>query len=137
MLPTVVQLHFFPQGGNFYSPTGVNVCKVRLTGDQWLDPSTVKLQFRVRNDDTSSKPLVPFCVGPHGLFRRCRINAGGKIIEDIDNYNRTTEMFHMMQSESKRLNDSIEGFGGTATGTPASIAAGEERVVMFTPLSGL
>ena len=59
------------------------------------------------------------------------------MVEDIDNYNRTTEMIHMMQSEDKRLNDAIEGFGGTATGTPASIAAGEERVVMFTPLSGL
>ena len=128
---------YFPQGGNQYSPTGVKVMKVLLTGDQWLDPSTLKLQFRLRNDDTGSKPLVPFTVGPHGFFRRCRIIAGGQVLEDIDQYNRTTEMFHLMQSEDKRLNDAIEGFGGTQTGTPASIAAGEERVVMFTPLSGL
>ena len=46
-------------------------------------------------------------------------------------------MFHMMHAEHKRFNDAIEGFGGAATGTPASIAAGEQRVVMFTPLSGL
>ena len=128
---------YFPQGGNQYSPTGVKVMKILLTGDQWLDPSTLKLQCRLRNDDTGSKPLVPFTVGPHGFFRRFRVICGGQVIEDIDNYNRTTEMFHMMQAENKRLNDAIEGFGGTATGTPASIAAGEERVVMFTPLSGL
>ena len=38
---------YFPQGGNQYSPTGVKVMKILLTGDQWLDPSTTKLQFRL------------------------------------------------------------------------------------------
>jgi hypothetical protein len=37
---------YFPQGFNFYSPEGTQVIKVLLTGDQWLDPSTVQLQFR-------------------------------------------------------------------------------------------
>ena len=30
---------FYPQGGNQYSPTGVKVIKISLTGDQWLEPS--------------------------------------------------------------------------------------------------
>ena len=40
--------------------------------------------------------------------------CGGQVIEDIDNYNRTTKMFHIMQAENKRLNYAIEGFGGTS-----------------------
>ena len=59
------------------------------------------------------------------------------MVKDMDNYNRTTEMFHILQAENKQLNDASEAFGSTATGTPAGIAAGEERLVMFTPLSGL
>ena len=55
------------------------------------------------------------------------------MVEDIDNYTRTTDMFHMMQAEHKRLTGAIEGFGGVATETPAEIDAGQERVVMFTP----
>ena len=41
---------FFPQGGNDYKPNGVKVIKIGLNGDQWLDPSTVKLfsRFRIR-----------------------------------------------------------------------------------------
>jgi len=41
---------FFPQGGNDYKPGGVRVIKINLTSDQWLDPSTVKLFFTVKNN---------------------------------------------------------------------------------------
>ncbi len=36
---------FFPHGGNAYKPSGVKVVKFVLTGNDWLDPSTVKFQF--------------------------------------------------------------------------------------------
>jgi hypothetical protein len=75
-------------------------------------------------------------VGPHGFFRRFRLICGGQVIEDIDNYNRTCEMFKMMNAEDKPLNDAIEGFGGTITSTPTSLGAGAERVVTFTPFLG-
>mgnify|MGYP003895558579 CR=1 FL=1 len=40
-----------------------------------------------------------------------RVICGGQIVEDVDKYNRTHEMFHMMKPTEKRLNDTIEGFG--------------------------
>ena len=73
---------YFPQGGNSYSSTGVKVIKILLTGDQWLDPSTVKIQFRFTNDH-STDALVPFTVGAHGFFRRFRLICGGQIVEDV------------------------------------------------------
>jgi hypothetical protein len=48
---------------------------------------------------------------PHAFFRRLRIAVRGTIIEDIDNFNRVSELFHILQSPVSRLNDSIEGFG--------------------------
>ena len=40
---------YYPQGGNQYSPTGVKVIKISLTGDQWLDPSTFRIMFKIQN----------------------------------------------------------------------------------------
>ena len=46
---------FFPQGSNIYKPLqGTKVIKINLTGDGWLDPSTVQLQFTLTNGETSS-----------------------------------------------------------------------------------
>ncbi len=82
--------------------------------------------------------------------------AGGTIIEDIDNYARTHQMFHTLVSPSKRQNDTIEGFGiegdilrnrgagAHPQGLPQQNAlsyfgmpAGWGRTVLFKPLSGL
>lgn len=121
---------YFPQGGNQYSPAGVKVIKIMLNGSDWLDPSTVKLFMNVKND--ASNAITPRVAGAWGMFRRLRILCGGQIVEDIDEYGRLHEMFHMMKPKEKRENDSIEGFGG-----PDQIASEGERVVCFTPLSGL
>jgi len=36
---------FYPAGSNDYGPRGVKVIKFMLTGTDWLDPSTVRIQF--------------------------------------------------------------------------------------------
>ena len=40
---------YFASGGNTYSPNGVKVMKLTLTGDQWLDPSTFRVAFQLNN----------------------------------------------------------------------------------------
>ncbi len=40
---------YLPQGGSDYKPNGVKVIKFALTGNVWLDPSTVKFQFQINN----------------------------------------------------------------------------------------
>ena len=72
---------FFPQGGNSYSPAGVKVIKMMLTGDSWMDPSTVRLFMHARND--SAAPITAHFAGARGMFRRLRILCGGQIVEDI------------------------------------------------------
>ena len=64
------------------------------------------------------------------MFRRLRILCGGQIVEDIDLYGRLHEQFHMMKPSEKRLRDAIEGFD-------AALEALAEKVVCFTPRSGL
>ena len=55
---------YFPHGGNSYSPTGVKVIKLVLTGDQWLDPSTVRFQFTVRNNHATAACILRTISGP-------------------------------------------------------------------------
>ena len=97
---------YFPQGSNQYAPGGVKVARIMLTGDAWLDPSTVKILFKLRNLHASDE-LQPLVAGAHAFFRRLRLIIGGQIVEDIDHYNRVTQMFHMMVPDEKVGNDSI------------------------------
>ena len=138
---------FFPHGGNQYTSHGVRVIKIGLNGDQWLDPSTVQLFYTIQNKTElgTDSDLIPLVTGAWGFIRRMRVICGGQIVEDIDNYNRTHEMIHMMKSTEKRINDGIEGFGESENNDfnfdtadhPSPLPKGQKQTVCFTPLSGL
>ena len=58
---------FFPQGSNIYKPLqGTKVIKINLTGEGWLDPSTVQLQFKLVNGQNLPLWLLG---GPHTFFK--------------------------------------------------------------------
>ena len=101
------------------------------SADGWLDPSTVKLFMNVKND--SANTCTPVVSGAWGMFSRLRVLCGGQFLDDIDLYGRLHEQFHMMKSTQTRQNDAIEAFGTP----PDAMATLAERVVAFTPLSGL
>ena len=102
---------------------------------------------------TNPKELRP-ARGPWAFFRRMRLMAGGTVIEDIDNYSRTHQMFHTLMSPIKRQNDTIEGFGVAGdilrcrgahpdglteqnALTYRGIEKGDSMTVLFKPLAGL
>jgi hypothetical protein len=105
---------FHTEGSNSYSASaGTKIIRFRLAGDgQWMDPSTFRIMFDVVNNDPvpGTKMLRPIGKA-HAFFRRLRISVRGQIIEDIDNYNRVSELFHVLQSKNSRANDMIEEFG--------------------------
>ena len=42
---------FHPSGSNIYKPTGwTKLIKLNITGDSWLDPSTCRIMFDLRNN---------------------------------------------------------------------------------------
>ena len=99
---------FFPQGSNIYKPqTGTKVIKIALTGTgEWLDPSTLQLQFKLENGEQINKAL--FVVGqPHSFFRRARLMCGGTVVEDIDQYNRVHEMLSVLSGKFNRDMDDV------------------------------
>ncbi|MGV2432778.1 MAG UNVERIFIED_CONTAM: hypothetical protein LVQ98_05595 [Rickettsiaceae bacterium] len=139
---------FFTAGSNIYqSGSGARVIRINLTGEGWLDPSTVRLSYTlVNNEGTAAKILRPLS-GPWSFFRRARCLVGGAIVDDIDYYNRVHEMLHILTSEANRDNDSIEGFGARwddkaswnawTTDYGAIVKGNSARAVTFKPLFGL
>ena len=139
---------WFPTGGNEFSPRGVKIIKFMLAGTDWLDPSTVRVQFRLSNR-SKQNPLILLNPLPANFFRRLRILAGGQVIEDIDFYNRVYNMVHTLLPTERRMNDYAEGFGmpgdannsyGFTTGStspPPAIEVNGNKVVLFPLMSGL
>ena len=106
---------FWPSGSNIYKPeSGTKVIKFQLNSEGWLDPSTVRINFNLVNNDIVVPPnalkYVRPLQGAHSFFRRMRISAGGALVEDFD-YNRTHQMFEILTAADNRNNDMIEGFG--------------------------
>ena len=138
---------YFTAGSNIYqSGSGARVIRINLTGEGWLDPSTVRLSYTLVNNEGASKVLRPLS-GPWSFFRRARCLVGGAIVDDVDYYNRVHEMLHILTSKANRDNDSIEGFGARwdddaswnawTTDYGASVSPSSARAVSFKPLFGL
>ena len=102
---------FHPSGSNFYSTTGTKLIKIMLTGDQWCDPSTLRVMFDLSNTDSTADKLLRPLGGPHSFFRRMRVLCGGQVIEDIDSYNRVHETLRISKAEDANINADAEAFG--------------------------
>ena len=61
---------YVASGGNTCSPNGVKIMKFYPAGDQWLDPSTFRVAFRVNNHNGNigggDQPSFPIMVQPLG-----------------------------------------------------------------------
>ena len=109
-------LSYFASGGNTYSPNGVKVMKFDFAGDQWLNPSTFRVAFQLNyhngNNGAGFQIMVqPLCWNPAVFFRRCRLIAGGQIIEDIDDFNRLSVMMTALKPVDEQSEIAMEGFG--------------------------
>jgi hypothetical protein len=103
---------FFPSGSNIYTNTaGTKVLRILINGDGgWLDPSTVKVLFDVRNNDTVVSHSLRVLGGPSCFWRRLRILAANQLVEDIDYYNRLHWVMDKMRARQVRENEDVEGF---------------------------
>ena len=148
---------YHPSGSNIYSPMGTRLISIKLTGDNWMDPSTFRIMFDLVNTDTrdygsfaagACKTSVRPQGGPYAFFKRMRVLAGGVVLEDIDDFNRVSHMFSILESSGSLANKDSEGFGNTfnlesfANGDQnihmfSGVLQGESQTVMFKPLCGI
>ena len=66
---------YFTEGSNIYqSGSGARVIRINLTGDGWLDPSTVRLTYTLSEFRRKRKPSAP----PH--FRSLVLLPKGSLL---------------------------------------------------------
>ena len=103
---------YHPQGSNIYKPnTGSKLIRILLPGDNWLDPSTLRICFNVSNDEATITRNLYVLGGPLCFFRRLRILCAGQLVEDIDQYNRIHEMMTFLTASESRANQATEALG--------------------------
>ena len=72
MLQIENQSHFFTAGSNVYSSgSGARVIRIMVTGDGWLDPSTVRLGFTLFNNDNNAAHMLRPLSGVGRSFVAC------------------------------------------------------------------
>ena len=140
---------YHPQGSNIYSTSGTKLIKILVSGDNWLDPSTFRVMFDLMNMETDGAKLLRPISGPHSFFKRMRILCNGQIVEDIDDFNRVSEMFMLLTAKDAKKNFEAEGFGRVLDNRDfhnnnnlnatnfKGIQVGQGQTVLFKPLSGL
>jgi hypothetical protein len=131
---------FYPSGASNFAPNGVRVCRFTISGEHWLDPSSLRVYFKLQNLSTTES--LKLGSGAHVLFDRIRLLIGGTVVEDVGPlYGRTHEMLrrHLMPSEWC-LNEAIES-GQQATNdvardgvSPMTLDPSGQMTLNFTPL---
>ena len=97
----------------FINDQQAEVIKINVTGTgEWLDPSTLQLQFTLVNENTTAANNLFLLGQPHTFFRRARLLCGGQVVEDIDQYNRVHEMLSILGNRENRDMDDIAGVQG-------------------------
>ena len=149
---------FWASGSNVYKPLqGTKVVRFQLTGQDgtWLDPSTVRIQYDLVNNETETQTAekrVRPLGGPHLFFKRARVLVNGALAEDIQDYNRFHEMMDSLSPDNVRDNTDNHGFGYRFddkqhkypsneniwdTNTMPGIATTKKQTVCFSPFFGL
>ena len=141
-----------PQGANTFAPNGNQVLTFNLTSqDGWLDPSSLRLHFRIRNTvaagaDAAANNLLNLraASGCHCFFSQLRILIGGTEVERIEPYNMLHELFRVaLNTPQSQVEQGVEDgrhiFDNDAYPpvTPIMIAQGGYLSVTLTPLAGL
>ena len=132
---------FWSIGSNAYTPTGgVKLLKFQLNGDDgnWLDPSSVVIQFELLNTATATEtdggPMLRPVGQPHLFFKRLRVLAGGQVVEDIQDFGRNSELIASLANEFVRDNNDIQGFGARFDSSRVQ-AVNDSRVIDPTNLT--
>ena len=107
----------YPSGSGGYQYNSVKVIRIPLqaAAGQWLDPSTLNLNFDFKSnapaDTTGTKNRIRLVSGQHNIWSRLRILVGGQSLEDISYYNRLYDMYLKMAPESYLKNYTVQGPG--------------------------
>ena len=107
----------YPTSASSLSPTGTRTCRIRLGGDSFVDPSTVRLRYTIVNND-SAKKLAPIS-GPWACWSLVRELVNGVESANIPIYGRLHEQFgwRLLTTEQQH-SEAMYGWHSSYDGSP-------------------
>jgi hypothetical protein len=107
----------YPTSASSLVPTGGSKsCRIRLGGNEFVDPASLRLQFQVTNND-ANLPLQP-AVGPWGCWGLVRLLSNGVELDNSQGYyHRFHQMFGWnMLTMEQQYAESAFGWAGAWSG---------------------
>ena len=83
----------YPTSASTLSPTGTRTVRIRLGGDDFVDASSVRIQYTIKETANAvGKKLVPFC-GPWGAWSQVYLRSNGVELDNIPQYGRFHQQY--------------------------------------------
>ena len=126
-------IQYFPSSLSTFTPTTSRVARIPLTsGMDFIDPESIKIAFRVRNND-ATLDLSPGTQEPSCFIKRVQLFANGQRCDDISEYGRSCFLYSLLKPAEWYKNKGITGFWELAGLTPAPVPAQSFKDVLMAP----
>ena len=126
-------VQYYPSSLSTFTPTTSRVARIPLTsGMDFIDPESLKIAFRVRNND-ATLDLNPGTQEPSCFIKRVQLFANGQRCDDISEYGRCCFLYSLLKSQEWYKNRGITGFWELAGLVPAPIPAQNYKDVLMAP----
>jgi len=100
----------YPSSASSLSKTGTQTVRIRLGGEDFIDPTSVRLQYTLNNGtNLNMRPVV----GPHGVWGQVFCRSNGVEIDNIQNFGRSLQqyVFNHAAREQQFGSLGVEGLG--------------------------
>ena len=114
----------YPSSASSLSFAGTKTVRIRLGGEDFIDPSSIRIMFTIKNE--SSTGLLQPLVGPWGCLQQAYLRSSGVELDNIPYYNRFHTQFgfnHLQREE--QLAVSNEGLGSSRVDEWGHMEAGD------------
>ena len=103
-------VRFYPSSASSLSLTGRRTFRVRIGGEEFIDPSSIRLQYTIQADD-GTKALQPL-TGPWGCWSQMFCRSNGVELDNLPNYNRFHQQygFNQLTKAEQFGSVGVEGF---------------------------
>ena len=90
-------VQYYPSSLSTFTPTTSRVARIPLTsGMDFIDPESLKIAFRVRNNDAAG-PETPAPRQPSCFIKRVQLFANGQRCDDISEYGRCCFLYSLLK----------------------------------------
>ena len=105
----------YPTSASTLTPTGTRTCRIRLGGDDFIDASSVRMQYTI-TETGGTAALAPLC-GPWGAFSQVYLRSNGVELDNIPQYGRFHQQYgwNQLPMADQFAEAAICGMGGSWT----------------------